>query len=304
MQNFYMKSNGAGQIFCRVWEPEGTPRAILQIVHGIAEHVERYDDFARWLNGHGILVAAEDHMGHGKSIGDGDVQGYFTGGWDAAVADTKALQDKLMETYPGVPCFLFGHSMGSFMARTMLFRYPDSGIRGAVISGTGWQPTVALKAGLLFCRLEAKKVGETAVSETITKLIFGGYNKKFAPNRTACDWLTTDTEHVDRYVADPLCGFDATIGLARDMLTGISMIQKKEHLAAMKKDLPVWFLSGKDDPVGNMGAGVQKSYDAFCKAGMQNVSITLYEGRHEMLNEKNRAKVYADVLEFVTKFSG
>jgi len=304
MQNFYMKSNGAGQIFCRVWEPEGTPRAILQIVHGIAEHVERYDDFARWLNGHGILVAAEDHMGHGKSIGDGDVQGYFTGGWDAAVADTKALQDKLMETYPGVPCFLFGHSMGSFMARTMLFRYPDSGIRGAVISGTGWQPTVALKAGLLFCRMEAKKVGETAVSETITKLIFGGYNKKFAPNRTACDWLTTDTEHVDRYVADPLCGFDATIGLARDMLTGISMIQKKEHLAAMKKDLPVWFLSGKDDPVGNMGAGVQKSYDAFCKAGMQNVSITLYEGRHEMLNEKNRAKVYADVLEFVTKFSG
>ena len=304
MQSFFMKSNGAGQIFCRVWEPEGTPRAILQIVHGIAEHVERYDHFASWLNAQGILVAAEDHMGHGKSLGENDVQGYFTGGWDAAVADTRALQKTLMEAYPGVPCFLFGHSMGSFMARTMLFRYPDSGIRGAIISGTGWQPSIALKAGLLFCNLEAKKKGDTAVSEAITNLIFGGYNKKFAPNRTACDWLTTDEAIVDQYVADPLCGFDATIGLTRAMLTGISLIQKKENLAAMKKDLPVWFLSGESDPVGNMGAGVRQSYDAFRKAGMQNVSITLYEGRHEMLNEKNRDQVYADVLKFVTNLIG
>jgi len=303
MSSFYLHSKGHGRIYCRVWEPEGAPRAIVQIIHGIAEHVDRYDDFARFLNGHGILVAAEDHMGHGKSLQAGDVVGYFTGGWDAAVADTYALQQKMMETYPGVPYILFGHSMGSFMARTMLFRYPESGLAAAIISGTGWQPALMLKAGLLVCRMEEKKLGEQMISKTITNLVFGGYNKKFSPNRTSCDWLTTEEEIVDRYVADPLCGFDATIGLTRDMLTGIAMIQQKENLAKMDKELPVWFLAGASDPVGNMGKGVQQTYDAFCKAGMKNTSITLYEGRHEMLNEKNRAQVYEDVLSFVDRFA-
>jgi len=242
-------------------------------------------------------------MGHGKSLQAGDVVGYFTGGWDAAVADTYALQQKMMETYPGVPYILFGHSMGSFMARTMLFRYPESGLAAAIISGTGWQPALMLKAGLLVCRMEEKKLGEQMISKTITNLVFGGYNKKFSPNRTSCDWLTTEEEIVDRYVADPLCGFDATIGLTRDMLTGIAMIQQKENLAKMDKELPVWFLAGASDPVGNMGKGVQQTYDAFCKAGMKNTSITLYEGRHEMLNEKNRAQVYEDVLSFVDRFA-
>ena len=303
MSSFYLNSHGHGRIYCRVWEPEGQPRAIVQIIHGIAEHVDRYDDFARYLNTHGILVAAEDHMGHGKSLQAGDVVGYFTGGWDAAVADSYALQQKMMETYPGVPYVLFGHSMGSFMARTMLFRYPDSGLAAAIISGTAWQPALMLKAGLMVCGLEEKKMGDKAISETITNLVFGGYNKKFKPNRTTCDWLTTEEEIVDRYVEDPLCGFDATIGLTRAMLTGIGLIQQKENLAKMKKDLPVWFLAGASDPVGNMGKGVQQAYDAFCKAGMKNVSITLYEGRHEMLNEKNRTQVYEDVLSFVDRFA-
>lgn len=303
MTNFFMNSHGAGQIFCRVWEPEGTPRAIVQIVHGIAEHSERYDDFACFLNSHGILVASEDHMGHGKSLTPGDVVGYFSEGWDAAVADTRALQKRLMEVYPGVPCILLGHSMGSFMARTMLFRYPNSGIAAAIISGTAWQPALILKAGTKVCEREERRLGDKMVSPLVSKLMFGSYNNSFKPNRTTHDWLTTDEEIVDRYIADPLCGFDATVGLARDMMYGISEIQKKENLKFMKKDLPVWFMAGKSDPVGNMGKGVVRAYEAFRNAGMTDVSITLYDGRHEMLNEKNREQVYDDVLQFVLKHS-
>lgn len=302
MESMYLQSAGSGRIYCRVWEPEGTPRAMVQIVHGIAEHVERYDEFARFLTGHGILVAADDHMGHGKSIGEGDTQGFFTGGWEAAVADSRQLQEKMMEAYPDVPCFLLGHSMGSFMARTMLFRYPESGIRGAIISGTGWQPALMLKAGLALCRHEEKKHGEKNTSDALNKIVFGGYNKKFKPNRTPYDWICSDEAVVDRYAADPLCGFDATIGLARDMLTGIGLIQDKSNLAKMKKDLPVWFFAGDQDPVGNMGKGVRQAAEAFREAGMENVTVTLYEGRHEMLNEKNRTRVFADVLAWVERY--
>ena len=302
MESMYLQSAGSGRIYCRVWEPEGTPRAMVQIVHGIAEHVERYDEFARFLTGHGILVAADDHMGHGKSIGEGDTQGFFTGGWEAAVADSRQLQEKMMEAYPDVPCFLLGHSMGSFMARTMLFRYPESGIRGAIISGTGWQPALMIKAGLALCRHEEKKYGEKKTSDALNKIVFGGYNKKFKPNRTPYDWICSDEAVVDRYAADPLCGFDATIGLARDMLTGIGLIQDKSNLAKMKKDLPVWFFAGDQDPVGNMGKGVRQAAEAFREAGMENVTVTLYEGRHEMLNEKNRTRVFADVLAWVERY--
>lgn len=299
MDHMYLRSAGGGKLYCRIWEPEEKPRAILQIIHGIAEHSERYGAFAEFLNNHGILVAAEDHMGHGKSIGEGDTQGYFNGGWRAAVSDVRQLQRALMQQYPGVPVFMLGHSMGSFMARTILYAYPDSGLRGAIISGTGWQPAPVLKAGLAFCHLEAAKLGEKNISGALNKLVFGGYNQKFAPNRTSCDWLSTDTEVVDRYVADPLCGFDATIGLTRDMLWGIEQIQKKSNLAKMDKKLPVWFFAGDQDPVGDMGKGVLQSVDAFKKAGMQEVYVTLYSGRHEMLNEQNKEQVYDDVLDWI-----
>ncbi len=304
MEHLYLQSAGGGQLHCRIWEPEGTPAALLQIVHGIAEHVERYDDFARFLNAHGILVAADDHMGHGKTLREGETQGYFEGGWLSAVADSRQLQQWLMEQYPGVPCFLLGHSMGSFMARTMLFTYPDSGIRGAIISGTGWQPAIALKVGLALCRREEKRYGDRATSAALNRLVFGGYNKKFKPNRTAYDWLCTDEAVVDRYIDDPLCGFDATIGLARDMLTGIRMIEQPENLGKMNKDLPVWFFAGDHDPVGNMGQGVRRVAEAFRQAGMKHVTVTLYEGRHEMLNEKNKQQVYADVLHWLESQRG
>ena len=298
MEIFYIPSTGGGQLHCRKWLPEAKPKAVVQLVHGIAEHIGRYDHFARFLNQHGYIVTAEDHMGHGGSI-VGDLKGYFNGGWMNAVADVKALHDKTAAEHPGLPYIFLGHSMGSFLLRTYLYTYPDA-VDKAVISGTGWQPAAALKAGLALCKLEEKRLGETKTSPLLNSLIFGTYNKMFKPNRTPNDWICSDDAVVDKYMADPLCGFDATIGLARDMLTGIRMNQEPANLAKMNKALPVLFVSGAKDPVGGMAKGVLKTIDAFKRTGLRNITIHIYpEGRHEMLNEVNRSEVYGDVLRWL-----
>ena len=295
----YFDSCGAGKIrYCR-WAPKGEPKAIVQLVHGIAEHVERYDDFARFLTAQGILVVAEDHMGHGGSVGDG-VKGYFQGGWFAAVDDTCKLMRLTMAENPGVPYVLFGHSMGSFMARTILAKYPDSGIAAAIICGTGWQPTFAMPAMVALMNLVCKVSGEEKPNEKLDKLIFGGYNSRIPNARTAKDWLTRDEEIVDAYVADPLCGFVASSGLLRDMMVGIRYIQQPKNLANMKKSLPVLFIAGEEDPVGAYGKGVRQAHAAFQKAGMDQADIKLYpECRHEILNELNRQEVYEDILHWI-----
>ena len=156
MEIFYIPSTGGGQLHCRKWLPESKPKAVVQLVHGIAEHIGRYDHFARFLNQHGYIVTAEDHMGHGGSI-VGDLKGYFNGGWMNAVADVKALHDKTAAEHPGLPYIFLGHSMGSFLLRTYLYTYPEA-LNAAIISGTGWQPAAALKAGLTLCKLEEKRL--------------------------------------------------------------------------------------------------------------------------------------------------
>ena len=158
---FWFDSQGAGKIRCRSWLPQGAPRAVVQLVHGIAEHVDRYDGFARFLTEQGFAVVAEDHMGHGKSINGEGIQGYFHGGWFTAVADTYHLLELTREAYPDIPYILFGHSMGSFMARTILCKYPDSGITAAVICGTGAQPSGALPLLIKAADLIGKRSGET-----------------------------------------------------------------------------------------------------------------------------------------------
>ena len=297
---FYFDSHGAGKIRCRSWLPQGAPRAVVQLVHGIAEHVDRYDGFARFLTEQGFAVVAEDHMGHGKSINGEGIRGYFHGGWFTAVADTHHLLELTREAYPGIPYILFGHSMGSFMARTILCKYPDSGITAAIICGTGWQPTLALPALIKAADLIGKRSGETVPSKALEAMAFGSYNKRVERKRTVCDWLTRDNAVVDAYMADPLCGFTPSAGLFRDMLSGIRYIQKPENLNAMKKDLPVFFIAGGDDPVGSYGKGVQKAAEAFRQAGMQDVTVKLYPlCRHEILNEINKEEVCQDILSWI-----
>ena len=301
----YFDSCGKGKIhFCR-WTPDGEVKAILQIVHGIAEKVERYDGFANYLNSLGYLVVAEDHMGHGGSRSEATVQGYFHGGWFAAVDDTYRLMKDTMAEHPGVPYVLFGHSMGSFMARTILAKYPESGIAAAVICGTGWQPTFALPALIKVVDSICKKHGEENPNEKLDNMIFGGYNKAFAPNRTPKDWLTRDESVVDAYVADPSCGFVASCGLLRDMMQGIYYIQQPKNLANMKKSLPVLFIAGALDPVGSNGKGVEQAAKAFKKAGMINVACKIYpDCRHEILNELNKQEVYEDVSGWLANYVG
>ena len=301
-QDFWFDSQGKGKLHGCCWQPEGQPKAVVQIIHGIAEFVERYDDFANFLTGLGYLVVAEDHMGHGKSIEGGSTRGYFHGGWFTAVADTVKLLEDTREKYPEIPYILFGHSMGSFMARTILCKYPDLPIEGAIICGTGWQPTFAIPALLKVVDGICKKTGEENPSEKLQGMVFGGYNKKVERPRTDFDWLTRDAKIVDAYIAHPLCGFTASCGLLRDMMQGIYYIQQAKNLANMKKYLPVFFIAGGDDPVGPYGKGVRQAAAAFEKSGMINVSTKIYPlCRHEILNEINRQEVYEDVAQWMKK---
>ena len=294
----YFESCGEGRIhFCR-WTPPGEPRAVLQIVHGIAEHVDRYDDFASFLCDQGILVVAEDHMGHGQSIHK--TPGYFAGGWFAAAEDSMQLLNRTRQEFPELPYVLLGHSMGSFLTRTILCKYPDSGISAAVLSGTGWQPRGILPGGLALCKLVCRKDGERTPSPFLEKCIFGSYNKRVEHPRTSYDWLCRDTRVVDAYVADPLCGFTPTAGLVRDLLTGLIYIEKPENLQRMDRNLPVLLVAGGDDPVGNYGSGVSKTADVFRALPMGRVTKKLYPMlRHEILNEIGHQEVYGDIVNWL-----
>lgn len=294
--DIFYDSCGAGKIHVLRWIPEGEPKAILQIVHGIAEFAERYDGFANYLNSLGYMVVAEDHMGHGQSIGNGGIQGYFHGGWFSAVADTYRLLQDTMTEFPDLPYVLFGHSMGSFMARTILAKYPDSGITAAIICGTGWQPRFALPILIKVVDAICSKTGEQNPSEQLQKIVFGSYNNKIDNPRTSNDWLTRDEAVVDAYNAHPLCGFTPACGLLRDMMMGIRYIEQPKNLTNMKKHLPVLFIAGEEDPVGSYGKGVEQTVKKFKKAGMVNVSMKLYPNcRHEILNELNKQEVYESI---------
>ena len=305
MKEFTFPVRNHTQIHCCQWVPEGKPRGVIQIIHGIAEYAARYDALAKVFTDHGFVVVAEDHMGHGKSISADIPQGCISGGWPALVSHSCRLARMTMEEYRDVPYFLYGHSMGSFMTRTLLYTYTDLDLAGVVISGTGWMAPPILKAGRAVCKLEGKRKGLNSTSATVNKLMFGSYNKGFGEVRTPFDWLSRDEKEVDKYIADPLCGFDASIGLAREMLGGMLMNQDKKNLDKMPKDLPVLFVSGDKDPVGSNGKGVQQACEAFRKIGMKDVSIKLYpEGRHEMHNEINREELHADVLAFLNRVLG
>lgn len=299
-EDFWYASQGMGNIHGHRWLPQGEPKAVLQIVHGIAEFVERYDEFARYLTGLGYVVVAEDHMGHGQSINGGGIRGYFHGGWFTAVEDTYRLLQDTKAQYPNVPYVLFGHSMGSFMARTILCRYPDSGISAAIICGTGWQPAFALPALCKTLELVCSRGDETKPNQTLQNLVFGSYNRKVEHPRTPYDWLSRDADVVDAYIAHPLCGFTASAGLLRDLVKGIHFVEQPNHLAAMRKNLPVFFIAGGDDPVGNYGKGVQKTAEAFRKAGLTDVSVRIYPlCRHEILNEINRQEIFEDISQWL-----
>lgn len=284
------------------WTPLGREiRGIVQIAHGVAEYGARYALFADYLCKNGFVVVANDHLGHGLSRVEDRPMVYLgdENGWDNVVEDMESIRIRTAKVFPGKPYFFFGHSMGSFLVRTYLIRHPGT-LTGCVLCGTGHMKALIVAAGKMVADAEIKRLGRTAYSERIDRLAFGAYNTRFAPNRTAFDWLSANEKNVDAYINDPLCGGRTTLGLFKDMMGGIGMITNRTNMAKMDKKLPVFFIAGDKDPVGDMGKGVETAYRCFQKAGMRDVSIKLYHGlRHEILNEKNNQYVFLDVLNWL-----
>lgn len=298
---YFPSSTGKSQIYARMWLPDGEVRATVQLAHGIAEYIERYDDFAKFLAENGIAVCGNDHLGHGKSIDLPENRGFFAekNGWDYVVADMKSLHELIMKEFPGKPCVLFGHSMGSFLSRTYLIKHPKD-FDAAILCGTGHQSGALVEGGLMLAKIITKRHGPKYQSSTLNDIAFGAYNKGFnaAPGETA--WLSRDREMVKKYDADPLCGFVPTCSLFGDMMGGVKFIKNPKNLLLMNKKMPVFFIAGGDDPVGDKGKGVERAYKSFVDAGMEDVMMQLYPGgRHEILNEICREKVYSDVLDWI-----
>lgn len=294
-----MSATGEGELYIKVWECEGAPKAALQIVHGMAEHIERYDRFAKALSARGILVVGYDQAGHGKSIHDGSVRGYFgaDNGWSNLIKDVKQVHDYMAQKAPGVPLILFGHSMGSFVARSYAARYGED-YDIYIFSGTAGKNS-ALPIAKLIAKSQMKKSGGKLESKLLNDLSFGAYNKPFRPNRTEFDWLSRDKAEVDKYIADEYCGFCFTARAFSDLFDGLYEINTPSW-AGKVPNKPILIISGKCDPVGGKEAkGVLEVANKLRNAGHE-VTVKLYEdARHELLNELNKEAVTEDIINYI-----
>ena len=297
----YPSSTGVNRIRAIKCYPDAKPKAIVQIAHCVADHIDRYKDFMSYLADDGFFVVGNDHLGHGHSIRHPIEQGFFAyyNGWQHVVNDMHSLRSIAAEEFPDVQYILFGHSMGSFLTRTYIIEHPDS-YDAAIISGTGHMKPAMINSGYALASSIAKTKGPRYVSRLIDNIAFGAYNNAFKPARTSFDWISSDEDQVEKYVSDPFCGFIATASLFRDMMGGLKFITDKENIARMNKTKPIYFMSGDMDPVGENGKGVERAYKASCDAGLHDVYLKLYKGgRHEMLNEINKAEVYRDLLAWI-----
>lgn len=286
------------------WMPDSeNVVAIVQIVHGMAEYVNRYEELAEFLTAHNFIVTGEDHLGHGKSVPEGGVKGYFCEQDPATVLvrDVHRLKKMTQEVYPGVPYFIIGHSMGSFILRNYICRY-GTGIDGAVILGTGAQSDGLLFAAKALAGLQGLLLGQKHVSKLLDKTAFGSYNRQIPNAKTAYDWLARDEKKVAEYIADEDCGFIFTVNGFKTVFTLISRANNPENLEKIPKELPVFMASGDKDPVGDYGKGVKKVYQSLLDAGLTNVKLKLYsEDRHELMNEPDRQNIMEDIENWLSK---
>lgn len=297
----YPSKDGKTQIHAIEWIPEGAVRGVVQIVHGMVEFVDRYDRFARVLNEHGFYVTGNDHLGHGKSVTSEDQLGFFAerDGNFCMIGDIHHLREKAERTYPNVPYFMFGHSMGSFLVREYIEIHGE-GLAGAIIMGTDWKTKQTLNAGIALTSMYQHTRGGHYRSKLINNMALGAYNKAFQPTRTSADWLSRDEKVVDAYVAEPLCQFMFTVNGYYNLLRGLRYAQEPKHMARVPKDLPVLIVSGARDAVGNFGKGPAKVAQSYTENGLQDVTLKLYpEDRHELLNELDKERVDQDILSWL-----
>lgn len=276
-----------------IWETEKEPIGVLQIVHGMAEYIDRYDNFAKYMTEHGFNVIGHDHLGHGHSVSDEHDYGFFAeeNGDKIIIEDMHSVTQYAREKWEELPNFILGHSMGSFCLRQYLTKYSND-VFGAIIMGTGWIPSAAALLGKTIATNTCKSKGSHTVNPLLIKLTLEPYNKPFAPTRTNCDWLSRDEKQVDLYVNDKLCGFDFTAGAYKDFFTILEKIAKNRQLIGMRKSLPILITSGSVDPVGGKKA-CEKLNAQYNRCGIDDVTLKLWENdRHEILNELDKSDVY------------
>jgi alpha-beta hydrolase superfamily lysophospholipase len=285
-------------LFAYRWLPESPPKAAVQIVHGLAEHAGRYARLAQALTGAGYAVYANDHRGHGLTQATPADLGFFAehDGWRRLLDDVWQLNRQIAADHPGLPLFLIGHSMGSFLAQQFISEHGEA-LAGVVLSGSDGKPPALASVGRLVARIERLRLGPRGRSGVIHALAFGAFNKAFAPPRTPADWLTRDPAEVDKYVADPLCGFIATTQTWVDLLDALRQIARPELQALIPKRLPIHIISGSTDPVSDGTKRLQQLLAAYRGAGLEHVTHRFYEGaRHELFNETNRDEVTRDLI--------
>ncbi len=289
----FIADDGAS-LLGRRWLPEGPPRAAVQIAHGLAEHSARYARLAAALNAAGYAAYASDHRGHGPACAPADL-GHFADrdGWAKVAGDLWTFNRRIAAEQPGVPIVFLGHSMGSFLGRTFVAAHSDA-LAGAAFSGSDGKPPAIAALGRLIARAECLRLGARGQSSLLVSMMFGAFNKPFAPARTEFDWLSRDPAEVDAYVADPLCGLPFSTQLAIDLLDALAGAAGLSTLSSIRRDLPILVFSGERDPVG---ANLQSLIDALKATGFARLTTRIYPGaRHETLNETNRDEVTRDLI--------
>lgn len=301
---YYPSLDKRTQIHAVIWKPAGEIRGIVQICHGMVEYIGRYEEFAIYLAERGYLVAGNDHLGHGGSVNSPEEYGHFPkDGNRCLIGDIHKLRRILEKKYPGRPYYMLGHSMGSYLLREYIL-YKGKGLAGAIIMGTGQEPRIRLDAGQTVCRLLAACRGWNYRSNLVNALCFGGYKRHFSGEQEEGSWITSDPEFSKRYARDPLCNFVFTLRAYEQLFQVIKILERPGSEKKIPKDLPLLVVSGAEDPVGGFGKHVKKAVHRYERAGIKDVECFLYpEDRHELLNEKDRRNIYADLFQWLEKLN-
>lgn len=297
----YKSANGISNVSGYIYRCESvTAKAVLQISHGMCEYIGRYSDFAEFMARQGYVVCGNDHIGHGKtSDSENSVDGYFANqdGWQCILHDLHRMNGFAQSHYPGLPVILLGHSMGSFFARLYAVTYPET-INALILSGTGG-PNPLGSIGIKLTKLISRLKGDKHRSNLVQAMAFGSYLKKIDKPSSPYDWISRDKEIVEAYIKDKKCTSIFTVSAFGDLMHVLNTVNTPQWAQKLNKEMPVFIFSGDMDPVGDYGKGVLKVEQFIKDAGVQDVTLKLYDGgRHEMLNETNRQEVYTDVLEW------
>ena len=299
-KNQFLSSNGKAQIAYHIYEPNAAVKAIVQLSHGMCEYVRRYEHVAEFFCKNGIVFCGNDHLGHGDTAVTDENLGFTSegGGADFMVEDVRKLTEIIKERYPDKPIILFGHSMGSFIARLYLTKYTD--ISAAIIEGTGG-PESPTAMGKTVASAVMKFKGERYRSKMLYSIAFGNYNRRIGKHCAVSAWLSRDDDLVSRYMSDRYCKYVFTARGFYDLFDLLGRVSEKSWAELVPKTLPILLASGDADPVGNYGRGVKAVYDRLVAAGVENVTLKLYpDARHELHNETNKDEFLRDVLDFIS----